>query len=373
MANGLTVYSQMPNALEFIEQMGGMIATSKLLGCENPAQGRVMAMTCLAKGCDPLSLAQRYDIIQGKLSMKSDAMLAEFRSRGGKHRIIQRDSDGAVVELSIAGETQTFGLLWVDAQEEDFTKGKKGEIKANYATPRKRMQMLWARVVSDGVRAMCPEVNTGVYTPEEVNDFNDDLDRADSPATVIDSSVTASADGPGEVIEEAVFKPIDPNGERASAQQIKALMTLFKELEMDSLVQLKAFQSVGSMGMADLDPVGANKLIAKLAPLVKQSEATGISDEAPGASNEPATGIVEACTSEQAEKLKSLIQSLAQTDNGVAAVQQIKAHMDKSGLAKFTELSTTEADALIAAISDGSRPMDHIFAKPFEEIGRAHV
>lgn len=31
--------------------------------------------------------------------------------------------------------------------------------------------MLWARVTSDGVRALCPEIVAGVYTPEEIADF----------------------------------------------------------------------------------------------------------------------------------------------------------------------------------------------------------
>ena len=36
------------------------------------------------------------------------------------------------------------------------------------------MQMLWARVVSDAVRCVCPQANQGSYAPEEVEDFGDD-------------------------------------------------------------------------------------------------------------------------------------------------------------------------------------------------------
>jgi hypothetical protein len=66
MSHGMTVYGAVPNAMEMINSMGVAIAKSRLLGCENEDQGRVMAMACLAKGTDPMSLAQRYDIIPGQ-------------------------------------------------------------------------------------------------------------------------------------------------------------------------------------------------------------------------------------------------------------------------------------------------------------------
>ena len=39
-----------------------------------------------------------------------------------------------------------------------------------YPTPWQRKKMLWARVISDGVHTMAPEVATGIYTPEELDD-----------------------------------------------------------------------------------------------------------------------------------------------------------------------------------------------------------
>lgn len=38
---------------------------------------------------------------------------------------------------------------------------------------RARMQMLWARCVSDGVRTVAPQCCCGIYTPEETDDFAD--------------------------------------------------------------------------------------------------------------------------------------------------------------------------------------------------------
>ena len=145
-------------------------------------------MTCYSTSVDPLSLGQRYHIVSGKLSMKADAMLAEFRTRGGKHRVVKRDAEQAAVELSIDGQSLEFAFTWDEAKSEPFVyTGKESEnirfiaagnkdelakrLKSKYASPRSRMQMLWARVISDGVRTMMPEVNLGTYTPEEINDF----------------------------------------------------------------------------------------------------------------------------------------------------------------------------------------------------------
>ena len=56
---------------------------------------------------------------------------------------------------------------------EDYTKGRNGQLKDNWSTPRRRMQMMWARAVSDGVRTVCPLATRGHYTPEEAVDFDE--------------------------------------------------------------------------------------------------------------------------------------------------------------------------------------------------------
>ena len=379
MANGLATVGEQSlsvrNATELIpaiEKYGAMIAKGQLFGCKNAEQGQTLVLMSMSEGVPITEMRRKYHIINGSdLSLRADWMLAEFERQGGWWVWLNEGDDGVQAIMHVKYKHHDMQVKYTI----DMAK-RAGLCKPKSGWEKNPGEMLRARCQTKAIRMLCPNVLAGFATDQELSADSDsdaidaayevrsDLDRADSPATVIDSSVAASADGPDEVIEEAVFKPIDPNGERASAQQIKALMTLFKELEMDSLVQLKAFQSVGSMGMADLDPVGADKLIAKLSPLVKQTEAPGASDEAPVAS-EPAPGATfYACTPEQAERLKSLIQALAQSENGVAAVQEIKAHMEKSGLSKFVDLHASEADELIGAIE--SRNLRGIFAKPFE-------
>ena len=197
--NDLSIYDRFQNPGQFIAEMGKAICLSGMFGVENASQGQVMALECASRHMPPMSLAERYNCIKGKLSMKTDAMLADFHALGGRHVIQSRTPEEAVVLLSINGQLQRFSLSWTEAQQEPFIYVGKEEpiarklqtgktdgltIKPKYATPRARMQMLWARVVSDGVRAMAPEVVAGHYTPEEIGDF-DGVDAAAGPAAEI--------------------------------------------------------------------------------------------------------------------------------------------------------------------------------------------
>lgn len=104
--------------------------------------------------------------------MKADAMLAQFHKLGGKSIINVRTPEEASVTLKYEGVENGFKFTFEEAKKEKFPYKKDGiTLKDNWSTPRMRMQMLWARVVSDGIRAICPQVNYGRYTPEEIQDI----------------------------------------------------------------------------------------------------------------------------------------------------------------------------------------------------------
>lgn len=189
--NQLSLLSQISDPLVFIGKLGTSFAISGMFGCKTEQQGHVLAMHCVMEGQSPLTIMQTYHFIEGKLSMRADAMLGRFNAAGGKHKIISRTSELAEVELTKGEQTERFSLSWSDAQKEPFTKGKDGGVKDNYATPLKRKQMLWARVVSDGVRAMDPAIVCGAYTPEELED-----EPALPPGVVDGEVVPASAPAP---------------------------------------------------------------------------------------------------------------------------------------------------------------------------------
>lgn len=176
----IELYSKMQDPIEAIEKIGLFFAQSGMFGCEKAQQGMVLAMACLAERKSPLEIKRTYHLLNGELSMRADAMLAQFRQKGGKHKIVARTADRAAVELERDGEKQLFSFTWEEAQQEPFVWSWKDPLtqkvlakpvpKKNWATPRARTQMLWSRVISDGVRAMDPGIVAGSYTPEEIDD-----------------------------------------------------------------------------------------------------------------------------------------------------------------------------------------------------------
>ncbi len=210
----LSIYDKFEHPSQLAE-LGKAIMHSEMFGAKNASQGMVLALECASRKMPPMALAERYHIIHGKLSMKADAILADFRAKcGGSHRIIKRDGDEARIELTLSGHVQVFSLTWTEARQEPFVyEGKESvvigrlakseadklTVKAKYQTPRSRTQMLWARVVSDGVRAMAPEVLAGHYTPEEISDFDGhEDDVVNVEATPVEAKAEPSGIQPAE-------------------------------------------------------------------------------------------------------------------------------------------------------------------------------
>jgi hypothetical protein len=166
-------------SIDDLGKLGSWLAKSGMFGCDRPEQGVVLALACHTTGMNPIELKENYHLIDGNLSKRSDAMLASLIEHGGEYEIKSRTADKAEIAIACGKAKGTFSLSWDEAKEEPFVWSKKKNregkpiLKTNYATPRARMQMLWARVVSDGVRTCCPQAVQGCYTPEELRDLND--------------------------------------------------------------------------------------------------------------------------------------------------------------------------------------------------------
>jgi len=370
MANELTVYGAVPNATELITMMGNAIHQSGMLGCANPAQGAVLAMTCFAKGSDPMSLAQRYHIIHGRLSMKSDAMLAEFRNRGGKHRIIKRSADEAAIQLVMDGDTQEFSFCWSEAQREPFIyNGKESEtirfiaagnqaeldkrLKGKYSTPRARMQMLWARVVSDGVRAMCPEVNLGTYTPEEIEDFDNDTPAMSPAAAETGGDLKPSAPpatSQDDEITDAKFLPVDTDAGKITGKQLARVTELFKALDLGPESQVASAKKRGAESVATLTEEQADDLLSALEGAYAKKLGDQVGESS--ADGQAISESVDAPISEtKLAQIKTLIGQLVQMPGNADLAERMKAKLATHGITKMGELTESSADRVINTLA----------------------
>lgn len=67
-----------------LQQMGSALAQSGLFGMKTPDQAIALMLVAQAEGQHPATIAQDYDIIQGKATRKTHSVLARFQAAGGK-------------------------------------------------------------------------------------------------------------------------------------------------------------------------------------------------------------------------------------------------------------------------------------------------
>lgn len=166
-----SIYNRISDPIEAVKVMGEMIAGSGMFGCTKVEQGMVLAMQCLAEGKPPLELAKTYHILDGKLAMRADAMLGRFLATGGEVQWVRRDND-VVEALWSYGKSKDIPIKCTieDMKSNGVAMDKSGKfLKTNWQ--RHPRQMLTARVISEAVRLLAPQLVAGVYTPEEVQDF----------------------------------------------------------------------------------------------------------------------------------------------------------------------------------------------------------
>lgn len=147
-----------------MQRMAESVAKSGLFGVKTPEQAISLMLIAQAEGLHPAIAARDYDIIQGRPSKKSEAMMRSFIANGGRVRWHQLDDTCADATFShpAGGEVR---IVW--DMRRAATAGLSG--KDNYKKfPR---QMLRSRCISEGVRTVCPMATSGMYVPEEVADM----------------------------------------------------------------------------------------------------------------------------------------------------------------------------------------------------------
>lgn len=293
MGNALAIYEKIAQPIAFCDAMAETCAA--VTGC-SLQQGKAVALTCLCEGITPHEYARTYHNIQGKSAMRADAMLATFRGKhGGSHRIVERSENRAAIELTNAeGEKYSDEFTWAQAQQsrwpwKDHEKHEKG-LKDNWSTPTDRKAMLWARLVSDSIRAFAPEVVAGIYTPEELVDADvvDSRVVTHAPRRTVEEAIAiasaSQAAAPqqqpdetvvveGEIVEDAPFNAaIDDPAPFATQAQIDRLNQLREKLNPPQQVWDEALAKRGATTVHGLKKADAQDLIDKLESHARQLE-----------------------------------------------------------------------------------------------------
>jgi hypothetical protein len=211
--NALQIYSKVPDPVAYASEMAESVAA--MVGCPLQ-QGRAMAMVCMIESISPLEAQRKYHFIQGKPSMKYDAMLREFNNAGGVHTILARTAEKAGIKLKFEGQEYEAWFTWDDAQQsrfpwkdpDDHSKG----LKSNWSTATDRKIMLFARVVSDTLKVFCPKVVSGIYTPEEIQDI--------PGSVVVDATVVPTAEEVMRKMAEEAEEDIKDEQEPIASEEV---------------------------------------------------------------------------------------------------------------------------------------------------------
>lgn len=188
-----------------LEKMAQTVVTSRLFPVKTPQEAVTLFLVAQAEGMHPMTAMRRYDVINGKPAMKTDAMLAGFFARGGKIRWHELSDSAADATFTTQGVPEGVRITWTLAD------AKRAGLDTKQTWKQYPRQMLRSRVVREGINATDPIVNQGMYTPEEVEDFTE------PKAVKADAEILAS---PGQDVEEKPLGEVLDAARERSAQAV---------------------------------------------------------------------------------------------------------------------------------------------------------
>lgn len=161
--NALTVIPAPQFSMPDIERVAIAIAKGGLFGSKDPNAVLTLCLLAQAEGQHPAVVFRDYHIISGKPAKKAEAMLRDFLSSGGKvewHALTDQLADATFSHPS-------GGTLRIDW---DMDRARAANI-TNPMWKKYPRQMLRSRVISEGVRSVCPSATSGLYEVGEVQDI----------------------------------------------------------------------------------------------------------------------------------------------------------------------------------------------------------
>lgn len=162
MSQAIEIYSKIQDPFTAAMQIGEHFARSGMFGVDRKEAGTILALACITGNQTPFEILRTYDIVMGKLRKKALACYAEFRQRGGRVKWLNTGDDGkeAVGEFTFEGNTLTVKFTIDDAI-------KQGLVKNDSAWKKTPGNMLRARVLSNAIGMLCPEIVAGVVDGED--------------------------------------------------------------------------------------------------------------------------------------------------------------------------------------------------------------
>ena len=148
-----------------VRTMATSVTKSGMFGLKNQEQAFTLMLIAQAEGIHPIQAVQKYSVINGMPSLKSTEIQSRFQKAGGKIKWIETTNKKAIVRLTHPSYDGEYDSEY--SMEDAKVAGLIG--KDNW----KRMpkNMLRARAISEGVRAVYPDCLNNMYSDVEAQDM----------------------------------------------------------------------------------------------------------------------------------------------------------------------------------------------------------
>jgi len=203
-----------------ILRMAETIAKSRLFGVTQVDQVVALMLMAEAEGRHVASAMQDYSVIQGKPSLKAEAMLARFQQAGGRVKWTCL-TDERVAAIFSHAQCEPVEIDW------DMDRAKRAQL-TNPMWKKYPRQMLRARVISEGVRTAYPGALGGMYAPEEVIDFEQ---PARTPPPTPARGQLAAPEEPGQAETPREPPPSDYDGEEVDQTTQPEWAVMLEEMD----------------------------------------------------------------------------------------------------------------------------------------------
>lgn len=205
-----------------IERVAGTLFKSGLFNhLKNVTQAVAVIEFGREMDIQPMQALQMMAVINGKIAMASQLMLAKVKKQGCDVEIIEQTDDRCIINFIRDGKKHKVEFTFEEAKQLGAAINGRGEIKDNYV--KQPANMLFWRVVSKAIRYYAPDLLLGGYSIEELTEG-----RATTVDELGESDVTSEDWGTKEGYDE-IRKYINDPRIKANLKE-----TLIKGINEDS-------------------------------------------------------------------------------------------------------------------------------------------
>jgi hypothetical protein len=146
-----------------LERIAAIVAKSGMGGFKTPEQATVAMLLALAEGIPLGRIIHEYHVINGRLSLRSECMLARFQKAGGTvEYLVHNDTEVGVIASHPRGGSLT--VTWT------IERARKAGLTSNPTWAKHPAAMLTARAIAEAVRAVYPACLSGIIAEEEAEE-----------------------------------------------------------------------------------------------------------------------------------------------------------------------------------------------------------